>query len=161
MEHCDYQKLNGKRRALKIIIGFTVAVMVLVTILFFVSEQTFQFVVCSILMAVLISYLVIIAWIERKLKRTTVYGHILDEDHDGSITLERIGQISGYPVSKVKKDIKWSVDQGLLRGFDYENNRLIMDDLKEVICATCGALNLVREDGSGKCKNCGSYLKRG
>ena len=87
----------------------------------------------------------------------------LSEDHDGIITFERINEMTGYGLEKVKKDVTWLLKSGYLINAVTDDEKVILwseSEYLDITCPTCGAVNSVRVGSSNKCKHCGSYLRR-
>ena len=99
----------------------------------------------------------------RRSLRCLRYAPIFEEDHDGIITFERIHEMTGYGVDRIKGDIEWLLRGETLRNAVIDDKKIILwseTEYIDITCPTCGALNQVRFGSSNKCKHCGSYLRR-
>ena len=116
-----------------------------------------------VLMAVLAAETFLMILLRKRAARGGRYAAIFEEDHDGIITYERIDEMTGYGVERIKKDIKWLVKVNYIYNVRVEDDRIRLkteDGIIEVICPACGGVNRIRFDSSDNCIFCGSYLRR-
>ena len=117
----------------------------------------------AVLMAVLAAETFLMVLLRKRVTRGKRYATIFEEDHDGIITYERIDEMTGYGVERIKKDIKWLVKVKYIFNVIIEDDKIRLktqDGIIEVICPACGGVNRIRFDSSDHCNFCGSYLRR-
>ena len=121
-------------------------------------------VMAVVLMVILAVETFMIIMLKKRAARGRRYATIFEEDHDGIITYERINEMTGYGVERIKKDIRWLIRGSYIHNVIVEDDKIRLkteDGIMEVICPTCGGVNRIRSDSSDNCEFCGSYLRRG
>ena len=121
-------------------------------------------VTAAVLMAVLAAETFLMILLRKRAARGGRYAAIFEEDHDGIITYERIDEMTGYGVERIKKDIEWLIKVNYIHNVIVEDDKIRLkteDGIKEVVCPVCGGVNRIRFDSSDHCNFCGSYLRRG
>ena len=126
--------------------------------------DTVMIVMAVVLMVILAVETFMIIMLKKRAARGRRYATIFEEDHDGIITYERINEMTGYGVERIKKDIRWLISGSFIHNIIVEDDKIRLkteDGIMEVICPTCGGVNRIRSDSSDNCEFCGSYLRRG
>ena len=95
-------------------------------------------------------------------QRLNRYEMIFEEDNVGVITFSELSEMTGVPEARVRKDILKRQNErfGKIR---IEGDKMYLrsyDEISEIICPTCGAVNRISSGSSDKCEYCGSYLRR-
>lgn len=166
-EYFDYKSLKSKSKAAGFFIGLVVFLFVMMIILLVACiDNPVTVVTCTILMCIIAIEATFFFVIKLELNRMPKYGQIINEDHDGKVSLIRMSEMTGYPVNTVVSDINRAIKQNVIKNAVIQGDYLILDPDStdsgyiDVICPTCGASNRLRRDSADKCTHCGSYLRR-
>lgn len=164
--YINREKLSGINKLLiTILVVFGILLLPLIIILISGIEdgEPHTFVTVLVLLLIMLAEAGSFAYFASQSNRAKRYGPIFEEDHDGIISFERISQMTGCSIPRVKKDIAFLINKGVILNARVENENVILgtsNDYSDVTCPTCGAVNSVRLGSSAKCKHCGSYLRR-
>ena len=133
------------------------------------TQRTLAFLIMIAFFSLLIvAGIAIIYWratVLYKLTRARIYNSIMEEDHDGIITYDSIASMTGYPVSKVVKDLMWFRNRRVLVNMTLGRTALRVDlradsnEFIKVVCPECGAHVDIRKGGGGKCNHCGTFMR--
>ena len=160
------KRINGANRGLVacyILAGIILLPLIVILIAGLQDGESHMIVTVVILLLILSAEVTALALITHRINRAKRYAPIFEEDHDGIITFERINEMTGYGLERVKKDISWLLQSGYLINAVTDNEKVILwseNEYLDITCPTCGAVNQVRFGSSNKCKHCGSYLRR-
>lgn len=159
----DINGYNKVKMGFYIVLGVIMLVMLLLLIISIEEGDTHFIVTSAVLLGILFVECMSFAYLSRIFSRASRYASILEEDHDGVITFQRLSEMTGYKVSRVKKDMNRLLRTGRLQNAVVDDEKLILwseTEYLDITCPTCGAVNQVRIGSSNKCKHCGSYLRR-
>lgn len=102
----------------------------------------------------------------RRLYRAENYNRIFEEDHDGKVTYEVLSSLTGYSLSKVKKDVAAMSRNGTFKNVTYGRAGAMIvikadtvSDFITVYCPTCAGEVKMRKDGGARCSFCGTYFR--
>lgn len=166
-DYFDYKYIESNKKGMKGIVAVLAFLFLMMLILLIACyDEPHTVVIVSVLMSILGIEAGFFIYIVISYNRYPKYGNILNEDHDGSISLTRISEMTGYPVHTVRSDITRGIRQNIFSNTKIEGDYVILgsdsasDDFTDVICPTCGASNRLRRGSADKCEHCGSYLRR-
>ncbi len=117
------------------------------------------------LMSVKIGIIVWRALLMHRITKCRIYNSIIEEDHDGIIAYSSFAKMTGRPEVNVIKDIMWLVRERYLINVTVGRTAVRVDLLSDerefvqVICPTCGAHNVIRKNGGGRCDHCGTFMR--
>lgn len=146
-----------------VLYGIIVIPLIIIIIAGLQDGDTAAVVTTSIIGTILTAEVIILGKFSKDdMVRVGRYIPIIEEDHDGIITYNRLSEMTGYSLEKVKKDVARLVRGGYVSNVVYDDEKLTLltNQSINVICPTCGASNTVMFGSSNKCKHCGSYLRR-
>ena len=160
------KRIDGANRGLVacyVLAGIILLPLIVILIAGLQDGESHMIVTVVILLLILSAEVTALALITHRINRAKRYAPIFEEDHDGIITFERINEMTGYGLEKVKKDVTWLLKSGYLINAVTDDEKVILwseSEYLDITCPTCGAVNSVRVGSSNKCKHCGSYLRR-
>ena len=121
--------------------------------------------IASSLMSVKIGIIVWRAILMHRITKCRIYNSIIEEDHDGIIAYSSFAKMIGRPEVNVIKDIMWLVKERYLINITVGRTAVRVDLLSDerefiqVVCPTCGAHNVIRKNGGGRCDHCGTFMR--
>ncbi len=160
------KRINGANKGLVacyVLAGIILLPMIVIMIAGLEDGESHMVVTSVILLLILGTEVAFLSVVTHRINRAKRYAPIFEEDHDGVMTFERINEMTGYGIPRIKKDIDWLLKSGYLINAVADNEKVILwseSEYLNITCPTCGAQNQVRVGSSNQCKHCGSYLRR-